>query len=187
MWMTADYYFGWHQTRLILWHLSVYIATVLTLGSVLLNEMDKPRLRYTLPASNFLLVAGPMACGMLTMFVQYAIVAMILNRLFDVEWPILGPGLLAAVLIAWCHAVFWSTSNSLAMRLMAWLASLVTLALAHADWAPGPAMSDFLPSVSGSEFCSFGLAAIVCLGVGTAGFAACDMASESTCRESSSS
>ena len=69
-----------------------------------------------------------MACCMLTMFVQYAIVTAIVNKQFSVEWPIVGPGLLAAVLIAWCHAVFWATSNSLPLRLIVLLLSFGPLA-----------------------------------------------------------
>ena len=81
------------------------------------------------------------------------------------KWPIFGPGLLAAVLVAWCHAVFWATSNSLPLRWIVWLISFGPLAI----WAKGDEpifgrqMHEFLPAVSGWDACAarpgdFGLA-----------------------------
>ncbi len=151
----------------------VYWTTILCLGSVLLLNLGKPRPHYTLPAPSWMLVVIPMACGMLTMFVQYAIVATILNTSLNLEWPILGPGLLAALLLAWCYAVFWSTSNSLVLRLIVWLASFVVLALCGPWEVPmfGEKMQGFLASINSVKALRFGLATLACVGVGTAGFA----------------
>ena len=143
--------------KVILSDVSIYWITILCLGSILLLNMGNPRVRNTLPASGLILVAIPMACCMLTMFVQYAIVAAIVNKQFGVEWPIVGPGLLAAVVIAWCHAVFWATSNSLPLRLMVLLLSFGPLAI----WAKGKSPSSVerctnscLPSAAGKLRCS---------------------------------
>ncbi|HEX4143933.1 MAG TPA: hypothetical protein VHY91_10395 [Pirellulales bacterium] len=158
----------------------VYWITIVCLGSILLQRVGKPRVRYTLPAPSWLLVASPLACGMATMFVQYAVFATILNRSLGLEWPIVGPGLLAAVLLGWCYAVYWLTSNSVVLRLVVWLASFVLLPawghwytpriLGHLN-APllGP-MKDLLPSVSYGHALLFCLATLACLGIGTAGF-----------------
>jgi hypothetical protein len=153
--------------------LPFYWITVLILGSFIFLNLQHPWRRYTLPASSFLLVAVPMACAMLTMFVQYAIVAMILNAAFDAGWAILGPGLLAALLVAWCQAVQWSTSNSLGLPFLVCLSSFVASAFVTVRWTPrnGLKIAEFLPTVSLWQAFGFGLAVLVCVGIGTVGFA----------------
>jgi hypothetical protein len=149
----------------------LYWPTVLLLGSAILSAWGNPRLRYTLPAGSFILVAVPMACAMLTIFVQYSTVAMISNALFDAGWSIWGPGLLAAVLVAWCQAVLWPTWNSMGLRCMAWLASGVALLFAIGQMVkPLPKMAGFLDDFSGWHVLSFGLATLACVGVGAGGF-----------------
>jgi len=149
----------------------LYWPTVLLLGSAVLSACGNPRLRYTLPASNLILVAAPMACAMATMFVQYAIVAIFLNALFDADWPILGPGLLAAVLIAVWQAVLWSTWNSVGLRCTALLAGGLALVFTFALAAKphGPKMPGFVDSVDGWGVLSCGLATLACVGAGASG------------------
>jgi len=163
-----------HVTGSLLCLVPFYWVIVLALGALIRPSLENPRLRYTLPASSPLLVVVTMACAMVAMFVQYAIVAMILNALFDTRWTIVGPGLLAAVLIAWCQAVLLSTSNSPGLRWFAILASVVALVLTVARWGPvirPEKMADFLPGVGGREMLSFGLATLACVGLGILGFA----------------
>lgn len=151
---------------------SFYWVTALFLATSALTALGNPVRRYTLPASSLVLVAGPMACAMLTTFVQYAIVAMVLNAVFDAGWPIWGPGLLAAVLVAWFQAVLWSTSNSIGLCVVACLTSLVGVAFAMANWARprGLPTAGFLTYVNHWHFLMFGLATLACAGVGTALF-----------------
>ena len=150
-----------------------YWMTVMCLGGLLCVNSFKPKLHYSLPASSFILAAGPMAFAMLTTFVQYAIVAMILNQIANAGWPIWGPGLLAAFLVGWCLAVWWSTSNSLELRCLVWVASFVVLFSAVRQWGPTLSQSTagFLPSVGGWHILSFALATAACVGIGTFGFA----------------
>ena len=125
---------AWGFTRFVLSQYVFYWPTLLLLGSVILLNPGKARVQYTLPAPSWLLVGVPITCAMTAMLVDYTIVAVILNLAFDVGWKILGPGLLATLLIAWCHVVLWSTSNSVAMRSLAGLASSVALSFAIAEW-----------------------------------------------------
>ncbi len=152
-------------------HFSFFWMTIVALGSGILVALGNPRHRYTLPASSLVLVAGPMACAMATIFVQYAAVALILNALFDAGWPILGPGLLAAVLIAWWQSVIWSTSNSVGLQSLCCLASSIPLLFAIHRWgAHHGSMTAELGNMNGWKALSFGVATIVCVGVGTFGF-----------------
>ena len=149
-----------------------YWITIVSLGSAILMALGNPKHRYTLPASSLLLVAAPMACAMVTVLVQYAIVAMILNALFDAGWSILGPGLLAAVLIAWWQSVIWSTSNSVGLQSLCCLASSIPILFAIHRWgAHHGSMTAELGNMNGWKALSFGVATIACVGVGAFGFA----------------
>jgi len=150
----------------------LYWPTVVWLGSAILWTLGSPKFRYTLPASSLLLVATPMACAMLAMVLQYAIAAVIVSALFGAQWPILGPAVLAAVIIAWCQVILWSTSNSLSISALVCLICL----LAIARWGPSYAYgltptAGFLQNFDDRHGWSFALAALASVAVGTAGFA----------------
>ena len=153
-------------------HVLFYWITVLSFGVSILPALATPSFRYTLPASSFVLVAAPMACAMTTVFAQYSIVALILNRLFDAGWSIWGPGLMAAVLVAWLHVVQWSTWNSVGLRILVWLASGLALVFAIVWWAIslGPQRGGFLHSIDRKLVGTFGLAALACVSAGVGGF-----------------
>jgi hypothetical protein len=144
---------------------SFYWITVMLLGAPVLAALGIPARRYALPASSLVLVAVPMACAMLTLFVEYAIVALILNALFDAGWLIWGPGLVAAILIAWCQAALW-------WHPLFGLLSFLPLLFAIKRWASpsGSTMAELF-NVSSWHLLSFGLAATVCVVVGALGFA----------------
>ncbi len=150
-----------------------YWSVLITLGSGVLVALGNPTRRYTLPVSSLVIVACPMACAMATVFVLYALAAMTLNAMFDASWPILGPGLLAAVLVAWFQAILWSTSNSRGLQLLTCLAVSLAVIYAIGRWAApqGYAKAGFFPNVNAWHVLLFGLATLACVGVGTIGFA----------------
>lgn len=150
----------------------LYWTSLILLGPSVLSALGKPEHRYTLPASNFLIVTAFMTCAMATVFSQYAVMALSLNALFDLGWPVLGPSLLAAVLVAWCHAMLWSTSNSIGLQVLACAASAALLGIAIVVWGPPDrTILDPLANVGPWQFLLFGVAAVVCVAVGTFGFA----------------
>ena len=143
---------------------SFYWMVVLLVGAPVLAALGKPARRYTLPAPSILLVAVPMLCGMLTVFAEYAGVALSLNAVFDAGWPILVPGLLATVLIAWCQAVLWSTSNSEGLQALTCLGSSVPLLYGIKRWAPVyDGSRDEVLHVGIWHILVFGLATTVCV------------------------
>ncbi len=147
-----------------------WTALTMTIPSVL-AALGKPGHRYTLPASSFLIVASLMACVMTTVFAQYAVIALGLNALFDVGWPVIGPGLLAAVVVAWCLAMLWSTSNSTGLQVLACAASAALLGVAIKVWGPPDrSLMELLSSVGAWHLLAFAVATACCVGVGTFGF-----------------
>jgi hypothetical protein len=149
----------------------LYWTSLIMLGPSVLSALGKPQHRYTLPAANFLIVSTLMACAMATVFVQYAVIALSLNALFDLGWPVLGPSLLAAVLVAWCQAMMWSTSNSTGLQILACALSAALLGIGIVVWGP-PNGSWMAPlfSVGAWHLSSFAVAAVICVTVGTFGF-----------------
>ncbi len=142
---------------------SFYWISVLFLGMPVFVALGNPARRYALPASSLVLVAVPMCCAMATIFVEYALVAMFLNTCFDAGWPILGPGLLACILIAWCQAVLW-------WHTVLGMVSFLPLLLAIKLWGPEGSLTAQFGDVNGWHIFSFGVAAIVCVVVGAFGF-----------------
>ena len=158
-------------------HFGFYSVTLVILGAPILAAWGVPQRRYTLPTSSFVIVAGPMICSMVSMFVLYALAATTLNMLYDTGWPIWGPGLVAALSIAWLHTFYWSMVNSRGFQ----LASLTSCLMVLASWGVllfgaikfaslgGPATVWFHEGVNASHVLMFSLASIFFVGVGTAG------------------
>mgnify|MGYP001297495933 CR=1 FL=1 len=149
----------------------LYWTSLIMLGPSVLSALGNPQHRYTLPASNFLIVATLMVCAMATVFAQYAAMALSLNALFDVGWPVLGPSLLAAVLVAWCQAMLWSTSNSTGLQVLACALSAAVLGIGIVVWgSPGRTWTAHIADVDAWQLLKFAAAAAICVGVGTFGF-----------------
>ncbi|HTU24386.1 MAG TPA: hypothetical protein VMF30_03240 [Pirellulales bacterium] len=153
----------------------IVFSVLMILAIVILVSQGKSRWRYTLPAANFPLVAVPLACVMLTMLVQYCLVAWLVAALLGIHWPILGPGLSATVALGWCQAVLWSTANSRALQWAAVLASVVVAAelatIAAERFGSGMyAMWYAIDVDHGAYVTLFAVAAPACFVVGTLGF-----------------
>ena len=154
-------------------HFGFFWVTLFFLGAPILAAWGAPQRRYTLPTSSFVIVACPMVCSMVSMFVLYAMAATTLNMLYDAGWPIWGPGLVAALSVAWLQAILWSTSNSRGLQLVSCLASFGVLLFGVMNFAsPGrPASGWFHEGIDTSHVLVLSLASLVCVGVGTVGFA----------------
>ncbi len=160
-------------------HFGFYSVTLFSLGASILAAWGVPRRRYTLPTSSLVIVASTMVCSMVSMFVLYALAATALNLIFDAGWPIWGPGLVAALLIAWLQTLFWSISNTRGSQ----LASVSSCVMILASWGVllfgaikfaslgGPTAVWFHEGVSASHLGMFSLASMGLVGVGTVGFA----------------
>jgi hypothetical protein len=155
-----------------LFYFVFFWPTVICLGIAVLAAAGNPRQRYARPTSSLLLVAVPMACGMVTMFAQYGLVALMVQTYFNAKYPILASGMLAALVIAVCQAVLWSTSNAQGLRMVAGTTSCATLIYCTARWAPlyDPSLHRDLYHIAELQIVGFLLATGVCVGLGTWGF-----------------
>lgn len=153
-------------------HFGFYWVTLFSLGAPILTAWGTPRRRYTLPTSSFVIVACTMVCSMVSMFVLYAIAAKTMNILYDAGWPIWGPGLVAALVVAWLQAILWSTSNSRGLQLVSCIASFAVLLFGVVKYSSpnGPPTVFFLGGINTPHVLLYSLASLVCVGVGTVGF-----------------
>jgi len=154
-------------------HFGFFWVALFFLATPISAAWGTPQRRYTLPTSSLVLVACPMVCSMASMFVLHAMAAVTLNLIFDAGWPILGPALVAAIVVAWLQAILWSTSNSQGLQLVSCLASFGILLFAVMQFAgpDTPATAWFVEGADTSHVLGFGLAALICVGAGTIGFA----------------
>jgi len=151
----------------------LYWMVVAGLVGALLGVLGNPRLRYTRPASSGLLVGVPMACAAATIFGQFALVVGFENLLFGAGWPVWGPALVAAVLVAGSQTLLWSTSNSRTARSLAFLLGGICVAYAIAKAAPTRRFvaSGLLFDISPGRAAVLAAVLLACFAGGTAGFA----------------
>lgn len=154
-------------------HFGLFWVALVLLGAPIFVAWGSPKRRYTLPTSSFMIVACPMVCSMVSMFVPYALTATALNLLFNAGWPISGPGLVAALMLAWLQAILWSTSNSPGLQLVSSLAGFAVALFGVMQFAvPGRRASGWYhEGIDLSHLLMFSLASLVCVIVGTFGFA----------------
>ena len=150
---------------------ALYWTTILVWASII-KALGSPRHRYTLPVSNLMLFVVPMACSMMTIFLQYAHVALLMNAVFDAGWGILAPGLLAAVLIAYCQVILWSTANSFGLQCTVVGASVLAGGFLVGEWISPQreAFREFGQRLNGLHVVAAELGIGVCVAIGTAGF-----------------
>ena len=154
-------------------HFGLFWVALVVFGAPIFVAWGSPNRRYTLPASSFMIVACPMVCSMVSMFVLYALAATALNLFFNAGWPISGPGLVAALMVAWLQAILWSTSNSPGLQLVSSLAGFAVALFGVMQFAvPGRRASGWYhEGIDLSHLLMFSLASLACVVVGTLGFA----------------
>jgi hypothetical protein len=74
---------------------------------------------YAYPARTAALVASRMIPGMALMALQMALCISLLNVLFDLKWPLWGPAMAMAVMLAAFQSVAWLTEKSLGWAIVA--------------------------------------------------------------------
>lgn len=67
---------------------------------------------YTAPASNATLAAWHLIPAMALVWTESVLSGLMMNALFDLDWPIWGPALFSAVAIAAVYASLWQTEKS---------------------------------------------------------------------------
>ncbi len=117
---------------------SFFMGTLMGCAFVVLVAQHPFERNYTLPVSARKLVCLRMFLGMLVGSLTYTLIAALVNLLFNAHWPILGPALYTAAVVAWSQAIAWSLRGSQLIQLFAAILSMVPiglwLALRFREW-----------------------------------------------------
>ncbi|MDA1049575.1 MAG: hypothetical protein O3C40_03725 [Planctomycetota bacterium] len=95
-------------------HVFGFIFVVVGLAAVVCHSTSSPQYRFTLPVSIRASILVPVINGAIATVVGYLAVALLVNWVFNAEWSLLKPTIIAVCVISVCQAVagmFWSSSN----------------------------------------------------------------------------
>jgi hypothetical protein len=101
-----------HDSSTLIMHLVLVQLNVLMFGAPLVAHAWSMSRLHAYPFSTAAIVTWRMLPAMVAVFVETAVWTAVLNLLFDFEWPLWGPAMLAAVTIAAVLAAIWITQGS---------------------------------------------------------------------------
>jgi hypothetical protein len=107
---------------LIIMHIVLTQFNAFVFGTAVFLAQGRPERLFAWPVPNARLVAWHLLPAMALVFVEMVASTALLNLAFDVAWPIWGPALFGAVLLASVDVVLWLTQRN------AWLIAGLTLA-----------------------------------------------------------
>ena len=85
---------------------------MLAFGAMVFAVQGKPSRLYALPVSTAAIVAWHLLPAMIIMVVESVLSTLALNALFDLGWPLWGPAIFLAVMLAALDAAIWLTEKS---------------------------------------------------------------------------
>src|SRR5271166_4938395 len=85
---------------------------MLAFGAMVFAVQGKPSRLYALPVSTATIVAWHLLPAMIIMVVESVLSTLALNALFDLGWPLWGPAIFLAVMLAALDAAIWLTEKS---------------------------------------------------------------------------
>ena len=85
---------------------------IFTFGAALLSVHEFAPRHYTLPVASSTLVTWRLLPSMLLMALEQIVSTVVLNAIFDLDWPLWGPALLSAVSLAMVLAGLWFSERS---------------------------------------------------------------------------
>ena len=97
-------------------HVFCFIFVVVGLAAVICHATGSPQYRFTLPVSIRASVLVPMINGAIATVVGYLAVALLVNWLFNAQWSLVKPTIIAVCLISVCQAVTWMFGSSSNLR-----------------------------------------------------------------------
>ena len=101
-----------HDASMLNVHILMMCTNVFIFGAALYGAQGRVSRLYTYPLRTSAIVAWRLLPAMLIMAVQMVFSTAILNTMFDLQWPIWGPAMFAAVSFAAVVAVAWLTEKS---------------------------------------------------------------------------
>lgn len=112
------------DSAFIIIHFAMVQIVMFTFGAGLMQALGPISRLYTYPARTSTLVAWQLLPAMALMLLEIMAVSALLNVLYDVRWPLVGPALFAAVAMSALFATMWLTERT------AWLPWSVALVAA---------------------------------------------------------
>ncbi len=97
---------------MITFHVIMLLVNATVFGGALLAAMGNPSRLRAFPATSSVIVAWQLLPAMAAMAVEGIVSIAVINALFHVNWPLVGPALFMSVALAACAAVFWLTEKS---------------------------------------------------------------------------
>jgi hypothetical protein len=93
-------------------HYIMVQLNMLVFGAAVFAVQGKPSRLYALPVSTATIVAWHLLPAMIVMVIESALSTLALNALFGLSWPVWGPAIFLAVMLAALDAAIWLTEKS---------------------------------------------------------------------------
>lgn len=100
------------DSSVFIMHMVLMQIGALVFGAAIFSAQGQMASLYVFPLSSATLVAWRMLPAMACMFVQSVASTVLLNALFDLDWPLWGPAMFLAVALASVYAASWLAEKS---------------------------------------------------------------------------
>lgn len=114
------------DSAFIVMHITMVQINVFVFGAGVMTSLGPIKRLYTYPARTSTLVTWQLVPAMVLVGLEVLLTSLVLNTLFDVQWPLLGPSLFAAVSFSAVVAILWLTERT---AWLPWAVGLVAAAL----------------------------------------------------------
>jgi hypothetical protein len=108
-----------HDSSMLIMHIVMLHIIGLCCGAAIFGVQGRWSLLYSYPAKTSVLVAWRLLPAMAIMSLQMALVIAAINAIFELDWPIWGPALIAPVVFAAVEAAAWLTDKSTGWMIVA--------------------------------------------------------------------
>jgi hypothetical protein len=97
---------------MIMIHVCLLLINAAVFGAGLFSAMGNPSRLRAFPATNSVIAAWQLLPAMAAVAIECLLATAIVNAVFKLNWPYLGPALFTSVALAACAALFWLTEKS---------------------------------------------------------------------------
>jgi hypothetical protein len=161
-----------YDPSMIIMHVVMIQFNTFVFGTAVLFAQGSSSRLFVYPAPSSAIVTWQMLPAMALMAIESVLITAILNAMFDVRWPLWGPALFVAVLLAAVQATMWLTERSI------WLpGSVAAAALGLGFWfksrygEPFATPEYFWRTLTPGEVATLAGAAVLAYAIGWAGVA----------------
>lgn len=144
-------------------HAFSFIFVVVGLAAAICHSTASPQYRFTLPVSIRASVFVPMIHGAIATVIGYLTVALLVNALFNAQWSLLKPTIIAVCMISICQAVAWMCPSSSNLRgaIVAGVSTLLGAVVVYLNEIHSPSSEQFTRAWHTIRFLDISLAIFV--------------------------